>query len=99
MAMKVPVRPTPALCVGVQTKERQKEQMSLLIISKTLIKNIRQRCVCVCVYSVRPAVDHGRRVSGVLVHVLSDQMSEVDEELSSFWYPMIRPGCEVEVTH
>lgn len=38
-------------------------------------------------------------MSGVLVHVLSHQMSEADEELSSFWYPMIWPSCEVEVAH
>lgn len=56
-----------------------------------------QKCVCVC--SGRPAVDHSRRVSGVLVHVLSDQMSKANEELGGFWYPVVRPGCEVEVTH
>lgn len=48
---------------------------------------------------VGPAVDHGRRVSGVLVHVFSDQMPEADEELGGLWYSVIRPGCEVEVTH
>lgn len=54
---------------------------------------------CVCVFCVKPAVNHSRRVSGVLVHVLSDQMSEADKELCGFWNPMIRPGCEMEVTH
>lgn len=53
----------------------------------------------VCVCSVGPAVNHSRRVSGVLVHVFSDQVSEADEELGGLWYPVIRPGCEVEVTH
>lgn len=53
----------------------------------------------VSVCSVGPAVDHSGIVSGVLVHVLSDQMSEVDEELRGFWNPVIRPGCEVELTH
>lgn len=53
-------------------------------------------CVCVC---SRPAVYHGGRVSGVLVHVLSDQMSEADQELGGFWYPVIWPGREVELTH
>ena len=56
---------------------------------------IKGRCVC----SVEPAVNHSRRVFGVLFHVLSDQMSEADEELGGFWYPVIRPGCEVELTH
>ena len=44
-------------------------------------------------------MDHSRRVSGVLVHVFSDQMPEADEELGGLWYSVIRPGCEVEVTH
>lgn len=57
------------------------------------------KCVCVCVFSVRPAVNNSRRVSGVLIHVLSDQMSEADKELCGFWNPVIRPGCEMEVTH
>lgn len=47
----------------------------------------------------RPAVYHSGRVSGVLVHVLSDQMSEADQELGGFWYPVIWPGCEVELSH
>lgn len=55
-------------------------------------------CMCACVCR-RPAVYHSRRVSGVLVHMLSDQMSKVDQELGGFWYPMIWPGREVELTH
>lgn len=55
--------------------------------------------MCVSVCSVGPAVDHSGRVSGVLVHVLSDQMSKADEELGGLGYPMVWPGCEVEVTH
>lgn len=57
----------------------------------------RERCDELC--SARPAVDHSRGVSRVLVHVLSDQMSEADEELGGLGYPVIWPGCEVEVTH
>lgn len=99
MAMKVPVRPTPALSVDVSRERKAKYPVIVLVISETVIKNKNQICVCLSKYSVGPAVDHCRRVSGVLLHVLSDQMSEADEELSSFWYPMIRPSCEVEVTH
>lgn len=84
-----------------QTREKRKTEyhIKFLVISETVTQS-KQKCVCLCVCgSVRPAVDHSRRVSGVLVHVLSDQMSEADEELGGFWYPVIGPGCEVEVTH
>lgn len=55
--------------------------------------------MCAWVCSGRPAVDDGGGVSGVLVHVLSDQMSEADKELSGFRNPVVRPGCEVELTN
>jgi len=55
-------------------------------------------CVCVCV-CVGPAMDHSRGVSGVLVHVLSDQVSEADEQLGGLGDSVIWPRCEVEVTH
>lgn len=46
-----------------------------------------------------PAVDHSGGVPGVLVHVLSDQMSEADQKLCGFWNTVVRPGCEVELTN
>ena len=44
-------------------------------------------------------MDHGGGVSGVLVHVLADQVPEVDEQLGRLGNAVVRPGGEVEVTH
>lgn len=49
-------------------------------------------------HAFQPAVDHSGGVP-VLVHVLSDQMSEADQKLCGFWNAVIRPGCEVELTN
>lgn len=46
---------------------------------------------------VQPAVNHCGGVSGILVHVFSDQMSEADQKLCGFWNAVIRPRCEMEV--
>lgn len=96
--MKVPVRPTPALSVEhtkTNKERRGQDNISSFVVSYKIVST---QNVSLCVF-VKPAVDHCRRVSGVLVHVLSDQMSKADEELGGFWDPVIRPGCEVEVTN
>ena len=42
---------------------------------------------------------HGGGVEGVLVHVLPHEVAEVNQELSALRDAVIRPGCEVELTH
>ena len=44
-------------------------------------------------------MDDGGGVAGELIHVLSDQVPEVDEQLCGLRDTMVRPGGEVEVPH
>ena len=44
-------------------------------------------------------MDDGGGVAGELIHVLPDQVPEVDEQLCGFGDAVVRPGGEVEVSH
>lgn len=97
MAMKVPVRPTPALYY--ENKKCRKWYISLWEYNN---KTVLSRRVCIFESSgivQAPAVHKSGWMSWVLVHVFSHQVSEVDEKLSGLRNSMVWPCSEMEVTN